>query len=1547
MERGRAGGRGGRGAKKRATLPSHQHHQQQPAHFSSDAITPTPTTPVSSSSVGPHHRIPHTAPHRGTKARIINPTPHRSSSPTAAAAIATADGFRHQGHHGLTPRSDRDRPARSNTYHSSSFPFEHQPDQTSTYNMPENLSARKRAKTFETPSSFDGAVGDEAQANSKGGHSLRRRARIDYTQMIDDGIGLAVAGAGGDATAKSAVANARSRKRKNGQVGDTDDDTEAIGSSSKRRRAGEKSPVRNRAASRRRQPAKKSVTGVDVSAYLDHQSDNEVQDTIMVGVSMDALVTDDESEESSFQESQEEDSPPSSPEGVNSFRPEAQPPTPQTEPTPATEQPVSIIETENNEPMDRDILSQATEEKVSRMASAEMEVVEDAPETVDKRKTPPPAQHFEQAVVASPAPMDVDQPNGDEPTSPKSAAVEESEATIPKEMEKAVAEKSEKTLGFDTIHKAQKDASKREPDSTSPEKQQLSLDLAVNSKSNDPLDTSSDETQHPSSDPSLLHGNNGNKQPTSPPTLTPTLVPAAVPTMELATSSSSLPTPSTETSTSPVAVKVAVRPLLRQPKPTGPTRLPQLEKIYAAETPFASALGLTPYEQEDVVLPGPYTEWVYPADDSLSTPVPTPTPTPTPTMIADRSLEVSWDVTKPLRPAQLFALHKQESKRREEKGLPSITLTDFWNECVRRHKAAMATADEPSSETAVAEKPNPASSAATVENVDETPVPESQVPTAAPSPVPFEEDAQLDDEQQDQEDPQVPSRPARSTPVEPIEVTRNYANQYLFPKIRDPADLIAMLENPENLDSETLYRHCAAAAETLRAYELEYHELRKITDDEENAKRRQANDKTIVNWENRQKADEPLPFRRTFDEPVKGPPPFEVRGARAAKPYIDDLVLEHQREEDKIMAQAYGFKHNNHPTQVGRQNPQEQRWEMPETRLRERKRTEKGAELAEENVVEGKRTRKPRNLSDQSKEPSRSATPALTTGRRQRKPTATAMNGDGAETSKPVAAHVPEPAQPAESPRKQRAAAAAARARQHQMLAESEVSTPAVSEQDGHQTEEEERVEATTNSKQPRKRARATAAEPSSSAPTTAPTEVTKPAVKGKRAPKIQPLAAEIASSSFYGNPTVPESRPSTASSEDTNHTADTVESTYSLREKRKRNFALENDPELEARAQKRRTAPKPQPAEPVQPKKAPAKKKNNNKSAANASRSGPTSAPAVAPEPAPEPPRAPEPEPEHVLPPPPMIAPQPHLHPQIITHQQPPPPPPPSGGLKAPNFFYTNPAPPVLAPAPAPPPPPQGPFMHTFAATPGFQSSFPPPPAAPPMVKKVIQRIKLTNNHNPSQKGSSSKSAAKASRAGSQPKGSSLNSEGKLPTLTELAAEAPEKTYAEMSKSEKMSYSMRRRWASGEMQGAVEKRRNTLANKKAEKAGTSGENSQPGSGASTPQPQMPPTQPPPHPQQQPQVMMMLQQQPPQPLMPSHPGPLALPGVPQVGGLMQPLPMQQPHGWGPQGTAPQMVPGGPGGQMVFSFPVVPPPPHPHHMQNGHLHGHGHHHQGHM
>jgi hypothetical protein len=106
---------------------------------------------------------------------------------------------------------------------------------------------------------------------------------------------------------------------------------------------------------------------------------------------------------------------------------------------------------------------------------------------------------------------------------------------------------------------------------------------------------------------------------------------------------------------------------------------------------------------------------------------------------------------------------------------------------------------------------------------------------------------------------------------------------------------------------------------------------------------------------------------------------------------------------------------------------------------------------------------------------------------------------------------------------------------------------------------------------------------------------------------------------------------------------------------------------------------------------------------------------------------------------------------------------------------------------------------MHTFSAAPAFPpGGNPPPPAAPPAVKKPITKIKLTNNGPSSQ--NSSRAATPANIA--------PNPAPKIVTKTSRGAKAPDsglakpamsngsalddKPYAEMSKSEKMSWSMR-----------------------------------------------------------------------------------------------------------------------------------------------------------
>ncbi|AEO69824.1 uncharacterized protein THITE_157616 [Thermothielavioides terrestris NRRL 8126] len=1291
MGRRRSSSRG-RGAKKRASLPSHSlSHPPQTHHTPPFSDSASPSTPEASA-LPPALRMPHTAPQRGGKARQTNiTTPHRASSPAAD--------------HALRATSRTDRPARSATFHLSSSSFE-SPSAADSI-MAAAGPSRKRSRTFET--SYDGAADDEG--HSKGGHSLRKRARIDYTQeMIDDDLGLPAPK--NDLFAKPAAVtpSARGRRRK-GVHDDSGEESDGFASNPKRHHRADKSPAPARpASSRRRHPSKK--LSPDASAYVDQPSDNEVQDTILVSVpNMGPGAPAEESDRSSAREAE---SPQTSSDESDEARARGLPPTPRVQPSASIKHEVSVAA--EDEVIDKSLIPEPADEKPPI-----------APEPISL--TPGPeielAEHAERA------------PEKDAASLPTDLIVSPT----------AVAE----------------------ADSTSERPVQLP-----------------EQTHHPQQEPSALAATIEKTAPENPAAQDATTVeePSAPPASELDAGATSIP-------------PVSRAPSRQATKPTGPARLKQLERIYNSETPFASHLNLTPYEDEDVALPGPFTEWVYPAEPAKDDSTPTSTPAAAPAPAEKKPAEMEWDARRRLKASEFFALYKKEKKRRQERGEPPISMIEFNNECARRYKSAHAqdgdsqtpssTTESAETSTVVAVRPENPEITVEEELPQNSQVAESGQFTAAPSPAPADDAADqedaVDDEQEaeDAVDEQIP----RNGPVEPVEVTRNPSKQYLFPKIRDPNDFVEAFEGWQDFSNEHLYETVAAAIEAMHAYQQEYNELKKYLDDEENAKRRQANDKTIVNWENRQKADEPLPWRRHFDDVVKGPPAFEVRGVRAPKPYIDDPALEHQKEEDRIMAQAHGFKLNTHPTQIGRQNPEEQRWEMPENRLR--RRTEKGAELAEENVIEGKRVRKPRYVSDQSKDPSRSGTPAVgvlfgPARRQRRRPGTATANGDEPEGQ--------EQAQLAESfgelPRKGRAARS-----RGTVLPDDQDQIPAVAEADNNQTEDEDEANGKTKVLRRRGRAAAAVAEPPTSVPAGFGGEVSKPKrVRGGKGPQA---GGEIISSSFYSNAsataTQPGSRPSTASSEATARTAETVESAYSLRDKRKRNFALENDPELEPRPQRRRGPPAQKP-EPVEQKKRGPRKK------------------------------------ETTQPPPPPAA----ASASVPAASTPPPLQQPVGT----KFFNFMPSPaghdagngsqPVPAQA-------SGPFLHTFNASPAFPPGAPPPPPPPPSVKKPITKIKLTNN------GASSSQAASrpltpangpSSANNSKPGGKGARgNKGHSASETKAGAAAHgngdfEKPYAEMTKSEKMSWSMRRRWASGEMQGAVEKRRNTLANKKAEKAASS-----------------------------------------------------------------------------------------------------------------------------
>lgn len=1089
-------------------------------------------------------------------------------------------------------------------------------------------SSRKRVRTFEH--SYDGAADDEAV--SKGGHSLRKRARIDYTQPIDDAVATS---SKVDISAKpiTTTPSARNIRRRK----ESEEDLIEDGTTTAKRRRSEIAPAHGRHSSAKRRLGPEADHAMDQFVSLDTTSDNEIHESITVSVPAgENAPSTDESDSSSFPESQ---SRPSTSDGSDIVPAQTQ---------------LELIPPK--------AVSQA--EDSATFAAETKETVENG--------------------------LGVEQPNEAETTPDDIPPATESDQTKPQDPVKDVTP---------------------EPVITKAPNVEEAPEQAADKQTLGSQDVEEPHTQ--------TSGSKTSMQVLEIQTVEPTTVPEAT---------TATPLPS------------------QADLPPQPPRLRRLVTISYKPTRFAAQLKLTPYESEDVHLPGPYLEKPKAVESTM------PTPTPTASTGESNASEFHWDARRPLKTRDFYQLYRQEKKRREESGEPPIPMKEFFNYCVRKHKEAASQNRDSVESRAVggttkkAKKGRKRPALTASASFDETPhgsqAGGSRQATAAPSPAPIDE-AKLGSGVNEQEvyDDVLAIVPCAvlhhlddvepTDVAEPMETVQIPLKQYSFPKIKDPSDFIDALASYREMDTETLYKTTAAAAEALVVWEKEYHELRKIVDDEDNAKRRLPNDKAIENWEKRQRPDEPEQWRRHFDEAYKGPPAFELKGVRVQKPYIDDPVLERQKDNDKVQAQAYGFKYSAHPAQIGKQNPEEQRWEMTERGLRDRKKTEKAAELAEENVIEGKRARKPRNLSDQSKDPSRAGTPIGSTtlgvgvGRRaRRKPGAGSILEDETNVSKQgVDGELAAPI-----PRKRRGPRPRA-----ELLAEDEESVVPIQNKTDDDTTE----------------GILTAARKRGPPPTSMPADM-------GELPSKKP-AGEIASSSFYSNPsstnTQHESRPSTASSEATAHTMETAESAYSLRDKRKRNFALENDPELEPRAQKKaRSVAAPNTnQETTAPKKRGPRKKN-------------PATQALA-----------------LPPPPPTIAPQP------------------VGGLKAPAMFFNNVAPPILAPP--------GPFIHTFnTSAPVFPPNGAPPPVPElPEPKKQI-RIKLNTGNGQGSQGPSrtptpaniapnpaTKSTGKTSR-GAKPSIPSELAAPQLPGANALTGE-PEKPYAEMSKSEKMSYSMRSKY--------------------------------------------------------------------------------------------------------------------------------------------------------
>ncbi|KAH9893121.1 hypothetical protein F4778DRAFT_310446 [Xylariomycetidae sp. FL2044] len=539
---------------------------------------------------------------------------------------------------------------------------------------------------------------------------------------------------------------------------------------------------------------------------------------------------------------------------------------------------------------------------------------------------------------------------------------------------------------------------------------------------------------------------------------------------------------------------------------------------------------------------------------------------------------------------------------------------------------------------------------------------------------------------------------------EPLECHPVSQKQYAFKQTRNASEFVSLFEDVKSLSHNDLYKRLEVTNRALVAWQREFNELRKLTDDADNSAR-YANEENTFN--NRLKT---TLSKNPAANPVQKA--FVIKGYRAEKP---DPLDAYYRQQDRIMANAYLFEYDERPSMIGQQDPKAQKSGAGKGRLRDRpKQTAKAAEADDANIIQGKRTRKP-PAPFEGEAASRGATPLPAQPRRRRRAGQAAEEDGEANVAAPTP--VPEPIQQ-ETPKKK---GKGGRPRKKPIPASvpEETFVPEPTPAPEPSIEPQQEADAAPEPSSRKRKRRAQPANKETAAPKGTKNQAPpKPSPRGK---KSRP--AEVPSSSFYTTSSMAsaqpadESRPPTSSSTTTVSTL--ASNSYQLREKRQRKFTLNdsNDEYEEEPKPKRirRTTKKAQEAKEVE-----------NEVLPLVTNDAPT-----------------QKEEKPAVP----------LAPKPLTK------------IRIKNYV------PLLAAAPSPVP--------TSAPTPN------PPSLAP----SSTPTPSLTSNGN-----------------NSTTNGNSVNGDA--------GADQP-KDYNSMTKSEKMSASMKARWASGSMSDAVKKRRVTLANKK------------------------------------------------------------------------------------------------------------------------------------
>lgn len=235
-----------------------------------------------------------------------------------------------------------------------------------------------------------------------------------------------------------------------------------------------------------------------------------------------------------------------------------------------------------------------------------------------------------------------------------------------------------------------------------------------------------------------------------------------------------------------------------------------------------------------------------------------------------------------------------------------------------------------------------------------SPVPESMEPTASNSPVPVADDADEGD----------------VSDSENVEVQRFFR----YRKLRDPENYISAIENFEDMSTAELYEVLEAINVSLVQWQTEWTGLGKVVDDYENSLRRRLADSK---YESRTRNLHQHGIN--YEEPE-----FVVKGYKAKEKEVMSETR-YLQGQDRIMAAAYGFEYDPHPSKIGRQNPETQQAGIMTRGRSLRNQPRQTAKATEADEVTGKRTRKPVQLFDPAaQDVSRSSTPVPTKTRRRR-----------------------------------------------------------------------------------------------------------------------------------------------------------------------------------------------------------------------------------------------------------------------------------------------------------------------------------------------------------------------------------------------------------------------------------------------------------------------------------------------------------------------------------------------------------------------------------